>query len=680
MTKYFTKRLISSILLIVVFPIVTLRLLGFWQWMEWYTYDLLFYLSPAEPRDERVVLVVWDEKDLQISSEATINDQSLGLILEEIKQQQPRWIGLDIYRDIPVTSRLLSKEEDLEAYNRLQEIFLSTPNLIGIEKIRNPIIKPNPVLKKEQRTASSDVITDPDNVIRRSFINTSSDYSYIGTALGYLYLAHDGWNNGIVDESSLLLFKNDQKIILRNLKHFDGGYINNKVGWDFLINWRRGSSLFTRYSVEDIKTGKVPPDAFRDKIVLIGNISSSTSDLHRIPTSKWNKKEPWNYGVEIVAQITSSIISAGEDNRPLLRVAPWGLGYILMVLGIVLVTFSALKFANFSFNKLYLISGLFSLILSYLLFLLSLIAFQTLGWWIPIIPGILGIWLTFLIINYEIQINKEKDLNSKLTVFIGHLGHEIVSSIYAIEMNTEEIEVKTEDSQSVIDVIYDEFSINYPELVNNFSHLLNELNKNLSEFQKETSQIFFRIQKILRYKKRAGHYLTVSSYSKKREHQLIIVDKFIQQLVEELSTQLEDEYQIKIQIKQIYDPKLSKVKLDRLSLEVIIINLLENAYTTIVNKYATTSNYSPKLTVQAKKRRNWLKNWVEISIEDNGEGIPKALKNKIFNLGVSGKSAAEGQGMGLFLVKQLLDIEQGKIRVESEVGKGSKFIVLLPKK
>ena len=151
-------------------------------------------------------------------------------------------------------------------------------------------------------------------------------------------------------------------------------------------------------------------------------------------------------------------------------------------------------------------------------------------------------------------------------------------------------------------------------------------------------------------------------------------------MVEELSTQLEDEYQIKIQIKQIYDPKLSKVKLDRLSLEVIIINLLENAYTTIVNKYATTSNYSPKLTVQAKKRRNWLKNWVEISIEDNGEGIPKALRNKIFNLGVSGKSAAEGQGMGLFLVKQLLNIEQGKIRVESEVGKGSKFIVLLPKK
>ncbi len=689
MTKYLNKSLIRSILLIVVFPIVSLRLLGFWQWMEWYSYDLLFYLSPTEPTDERIVLVVWDEKDLQRTSSATMSDLTLSLVLDKIKEQQPRFIGLDIYRDIPVPSRLLSKEQNNMAYKRLQDIFRSTPNLIGIEKVREPIINPNPILVEQKQTAASDLITDPDNVLRRSFINTSRDSSYIGMALGYLYLAHEGWNHEKVGESSLAFFKDDQKIVLQDVKNWDGGYINNKVGRDFLVNWRKGSDQFLQYSVSELLTGKVPTDAFYDKIVLLGNVSSSTADLHYLPTAKWDKVQPWTYGVNVVAQIASSIISAALDERPLLRVAPWGMGYLLLALGIFSMTLIILKFSTLRIKQLYLISSVFSLILTGLLLVASLVAFQAVGWWIPIVPAVLGVWLTFNSVNYEVQIQREKNNLSQLELLTGHLGHEIGNSTYAIQMNTEEIEVKTEDAQSLVDLIWDNFCHQFPEsepksydlsddyLTRDKLHrYLDELKKNLTEIQEQTRQIWLKLQKISRQRKRTKYYIKLTNFWSKRAAEITMVNDFVRELVEEVTMDLQEEYEIKIEVKQIYDPHLSRIKLDRFSLEIILKNLLENAFDTLSAKSDTASNYNPTVIVETKKSKQGM----EITVEDNGSGIPKAFRNKIFKLGVSGKSAAQGQGIGLFLVQELLNLQQGQIRLESRVGEGSKFIVSLPKK
>ncbi len=689
MSRYLNKRVINSILLIVIFPIVTLRLLGFLQWMEWYSYDLLFHWSPIEPKDERIVLVVWDEEDLQISSEPTMNDQTLGFVLEKIKQQQPRIIGLDLYRDIRVPSGLLSDPEDQEAYNRLQEIFRSTRNLIGIEKVIEPIINPNPVLKEQERTYSSDVITDSDNILRRSFIEISKDYAYIGTALGYSYLNHVGWNYDRLDKDSIVMFKDEQKIVLQDLKIFDGGYINNRVGREFLINWRRGSSLFTQYSVEDIKTGKVPSAAFQDKIVLIGNISSSSSDIHHIPTDKWDKIQSWTYGIEVVAQITSSIISAALDERPLLRVAPWGLGYILMTLGIVFVTFISSRFSDFSLAKLYLISGLFSFIFTILLLVGSLIAFQNVGWWIPIIPSVLGVWLTFLIMNYEIQINKEKDNLSKLRLVTGHLGHEVANSVSSINFNTVTIESRIEDIQSLVQNIYDSLLEEYKEYIKDDYYApdssfleteqgeqLDKLSQKIHQAQTIIPDIFYTIKTIGKYVTKTKHYIEVTSLNKKIEPEITNINQYVELIVQDITADLQRECNSEILIKQIYAPTLGQSKVDRKSLEIILKVLLENAFDALSSKLLTSSDFSPVIIVQTKKR----KNWIEISVEDNGIGIPKSLKNKIFKEGVSGKAAGQGQGIGLSLVKELLALQQGRIRVESQVGKGSKFIVLLPKK
>jgi PAS domain S-box-containing protein len=76
------------------------------------------------------------------------------------------------------------------------------------------------------------------------------------------------------------------------------------------------------------------------------------------------------------------------------------------------------------------------------------------------------------------------------------------------------------------------------------------------------------------------------------------------------------------------------------------------------------------------------KDLYEVSIEDNGPGIPNDLKKRLFTRFERGKAKATGRGLGLYLVKTLLEDMGGSISVEDRVkgdhNKGSRFIVLVP--
>ena len=71
-----------------------------------------------------------------------------------------------------------------------------------------------------------------------------------------------------------------------------------------------------------------------------------------------------------------------------------------------------------------------------------------------------------------------------------------------------------------------------------------------------------------------------------------------------------------------------------------------------------------------------------VKIMDDGTGIPKNEQAKIFEKFYRAKSALDhsttGTGLGLTIVKQVVEAHGGEILVESEPGKGSTFIVLLP--
>jgi signal transduction histidine kinase len=75
-------------------------------------------------------------------------------------------------------------------------------------------------------------------------------------------------------------------------------------------------------------------------------------------------------------------------------------------------------------------------------------------------------------------------------------------------------------------------------------------------------------------------------------------------------------------------------------------------------------------------------NHILISVRDTGAGIPQDMFEKIFNpfvqVDASFRRHAEGSGIGLALVKSLVEMHEGEIAVRSELGIGSEFIIKLP--
>ena len=117
-------------------------------------------------------------------------------------------------------------------------------------------------------------------------------------------------------------------------------------------------------------------------------------------------------------------------------------------------------------------------------------------------------------------------------------------------------------------------------------------------------------------------------------------------------------------------PDLPPVLIDRDAMAQAISNLIDNAI-----KY---SGEVKQLSITTGRRGSDL----SIEIADRGIGIPRAEQAKVFEkfyrVGNGLVHDVKGSGLGLSLVKHIIEAHQGTISVESEVGKGSRFTILLP--
>lgn len=109
-------------------------------------------------------------------------------------------------------------------------------------------------------------------------------------------------------------------------------------------------------------------------------------------------------------------------------------------------------------------------------------------------------------------------------------------------------------------------------------------------------------------------------------------------------------------------------------------NMLNTIFRNLIQNGIKFSNKGGKVFVSAQRENNFVK----ITIEDNGIGMDKETKDNLFELGNhksrNGTLGESGTGIGLVLCKEFVEKLGGKIQVESEINKGSKFIVSLPNK
>jgi signal transduction histidine kinase len=116
--------------------------------------------------------------------------------------------------------------------------------------------------------------------------------------------------------------------------------------------------------------------------------------------------------------------------------------------------------------------------------------------------------------------------------------------------------------------------------------------------------------------------------------------------------------------------KLPPVNIDSRRIGEVLRNLLENA--------VAHTGKGDTITVAARQ----LGKWVEVSVSDTGEGIPaKDLPNifeRFYRVDKSRTRATGGSGLGLTIARRLVEAHGGKIEVQSEPGKGSRFAFTVP--
>ena len=151
------------------------------------------------------------------------------------------------------------------------------------------------------------------------------------------------------------------------------------------------------------------------------------------------------------------------------------------------------------------------------------------------------------------------------------------------------------------------------------------------------------------------------------EPELIDITKLADGAVEDLAHNISVKKQKLI---KTYDKKIPKIKVDKKLTRMIFENLLSNAV-----------KYSPEKAKISVKITKKLKT-VEIIISDTGMGIPieqqERVFTKLFRADNVRETDTEGTGLGLYIIKQILDQSNGKISFKSEKNKGTSFTINIP--
>lgn len=112
--------------------------------------------------------------------------------------------------------------------------------------------------------------------------------------------------------------------------------------------------------------------------------------------------------------------------------------------------------------------------------------------------------------------------------------------------------------------------------------------------------------------------------------------------------------------------------------------LLHDVFANLIGNAIKHSTESKHLEINIKLDKSTFNDetFCRVAVEDNGPGVPDSLKGKLFNRFQRGKTKAHGKGLGLYLVRSLVDDFHGEVLVEDRVPgdhtKGARFVVMLP--
>ncbi|MEW5858329.1 MAG: CHASE2 domain-containing protein [Cyanobacteriota bacterium] len=299
------------------------RQLGGLQSLELATFDQMVRLrfatrvlgdldrsSPMEGPDPRLLVVEITEADIKAQNRYPLSDQTLYQLLAQLERYQPRVIGLDIYRDIPMEPGHAELAKQLQKSDRIITV-------CKISDIDKPGVAP-PKTVPEDRVGFDDLVIDPDNAVRRSLLFATSDvgtcqtpYS-LGARLALRYLEQMGIEAQPHPKNYLQL----NSIVFKPLEANFGGYQQaDSGGYQILLDYRSAHNIAQQVTLTEVLKGQINPDWVKDRIVLIG-VTSPTVTADNVFYTPYGGSRKM-FGVRVQAQTVSQILSVVLDKRPL---------------------------------------------------------------------------------------------------------------------------------------------------------------------------------------------------------------------------------------------------------------------------------------------------------------------------------------------------------------------------
>ena len=675
---------------------------GVFQLLEGAVRDEFFRLRPLEEPEEAIAIVTIDEADIAAVGDWPITDRVLAELLEKVRSEQPRAIGMDLYRNLP--------EEP--GYQELVEVFRSTPNLIGIENIVGARVPPPPILKELDRVSLANVMLDRDRKVRRGLLSAqdSEDGNRVkltlATQLALMYLEAEGITLEAIDPEQQKLKLG--RAIFTPLKAGDAGYRKNDDvgGYQILMNWRGPQSLFPTISMTEVLEGNIAPELLRDRIVLIGSTANSTNDFFETPYDSlgFAQTNPMP-GVVVHANLASQIIRSALEGRPLVQglpristavwIAIWSL--VGAMLSWVLEDSSDKKRGKLPGIKTLLSGSVAGGLLiggAYIAFLGGIL--------LPVVSPLTGLSLSAIVTANLYKQWKLEVANKRLGVANQKLEEYSRTLEMKVEERTAELKTAKEEAEAARSLA-DSANSAKSEFLSNMSHeLRTPLNGILGYaqiFQQDKSLNRKQIDGVNVIYQCGTHLLNLINdildlskiEARKMELYPSKIDfaTFLQGVVEMCRIKAEEKG---ISFTYLVSSILpERIVADDKRLRQVLINLLGNAIKFTDNGGVTLkvdlldSCESKKQGGQEWQRQAISKEYnlsqlpvakIRFQVDDTGVGMTSEQVAKIFlpfeQVGDTGRRS-QGTGLGLSISQKIAEMMGSRIQIASELGRGSTF-------